>query len=295
MPYSAEISRKNPTAFVILIDQSGSMGGQSGINDDNGNPISKAQAVADAINSLLDELINQCLKADGIRDYFNIALIGYGKSGSNSDFVWEDNLKGQTWCTIAQIKDNVSEQETYKQETVIRGKLIEEEHTKNVWIRPAAVGSTPMKDALIKAKGLLSEWINDNINSFPPILINITDGAATDSSEQELIDVANDIKQLKTQDGNLLVFNCHIASSKDSPVTFPSSKSDLPDNDYAKTLFDMSSDLPPRYINTIIDLYEKDSNNYKKARGMSFNSSIAVLIKFLEIGTRPALDKDPDA
>lgn len=53
MAYSAEISRTNPTCFLFLIDQSGSMsdplGGQSVVR--------KAGGVADAINKLLQNLI----------------------------------------------------------------------------------------------------------------------------------------------------------------------------------------------------------------------------------------------
>src|SRR5690242_10585604 len=68
MPYSAEISRTNPTCFLFLIDQSSSMlesfAGQAGK--------SKADGVADAINRLLQNLAIKCAKSDGIRDYFFI-------------------------------------------------------------------------------------------------------------------------------------------------------------------------------------------------------------------------------
>ena len=53
MPYTAEISRVNPTCFLFLIDQSGSMaerfGGEAGKT--------KAEGVADAINRLLQTLV----------------------------------------------------------------------------------------------------------------------------------------------------------------------------------------------------------------------------------------------
>ena len=59
MTYSAEISRVNPTCFLFLIDQSGSMaeswGGESGKT--------KAQGVADAINRLLQTLVPDVPKA----------------------------------------------------------------------------------------------------------------------------------------------------------------------------------------------------------------------------------------
>ena len=53
MPYQAEISRSNPSCFLFLIDQSGSMsdpfaGGEA--------KRKKADLVADAINRLLQNL-----------------------------------------------------------------------------------------------------------------------------------------------------------------------------------------------------------------------------------------------
>src|SRR5207248_10088428 len=73
-PYAAEISRSNPTCFLFLVDQSGSMkkpfSGQA--------EKTKAQGVADAINRLLQNLVLKCTKSEGIRDYFHVGVIGYG-------------------------------------------------------------------------------------------------------------------------------------------------------------------------------------------------------------------------
>jgi len=292
MSYKAEISRKNPTAFVFLIDQSGSMGAESGINDENGNPVPKAQAVSDAINSLIEELINRCQKREGINDYFDIALLGYGQKSNEAYFAWEGDLKGNDWCTISQLKTNFVDEIKYNIEVVIRGKIETEKQTKKIWINPVAHGITPMKAALIQTKELLEDWIKDHKDSFPPIVINITDAWATDiSNKQELIDVANDIKSLQTTDGNVIVFNCHIAGSKAQPTIFPSSIDDLPDDEHAYTLFSMSSELPEQYINLIIEIFGKEALTYKHAWGMAYNSPITALIKLLDIGTRVAVIK----
>ena len=53
MAYSAEISRTNPTLFVFVVDQSGSMA--EGLPDQPNRK--KADAVADAINNLLQNLV----------------------------------------------------------------------------------------------------------------------------------------------------------------------------------------------------------------------------------------------
>src|SRR5271156_730754 len=85
--YTAEISRTNPTSLLFLIDQSSSMDGPFA-----GQPgKKKSDGVADAINRLLQNLVLKCAKADGIRDYFHVGVIGYGRevkpilAGSSAD------------------------------------------------------------------------------------------------------------------------------------------------------------------------------------------------------------------
>jgi hypothetical protein len=64
MSYSAEISRINPSCFLFLIDQSGSMQDSFG----SGEIVKKkADGVADAINRLLQELVLKCAKSVGHR------------------------------------------------------------------------------------------------------------------------------------------------------------------------------------------------------------------------------------
>src|SRR5436305_9854806 len=75
MPYTAPISRTNPACILLLIDESGSMA-----EPDTGRAeLSKARAVADAVNRVLQNLVLRCAKADHVRDYFHVGLLGYGK------------------------------------------------------------------------------------------------------------------------------------------------------------------------------------------------------------------------
>ncbi len=59
MGYSAEISRGNPTCFLFLIDQSGSMADRFGLGEAT---MSKAEGAATAINRLLQNLVLTCAK-----------------------------------------------------------------------------------------------------------------------------------------------------------------------------------------------------------------------------------------
>src|SRR2546425_7521625 len=74
MPYTAEISRTNPTCFLFLVDQSSSMLEPFGAQPEK----KKSEGVADAINRLLQNLVLKCAKADGVRDYFHVGIITYG-------------------------------------------------------------------------------------------------------------------------------------------------------------------------------------------------------------------------
>src|ERR1039458_8057017 len=81
MPYTAEISRSTPTAFLFLVDQSSSM-------DDKfpSTGRTKAEQVADVLNRTLAVLITRCTKAEGTRNYFEIGVIGYGANGAYNCF-----------------------------------------------------------------------------------------------------------------------------------------------------------------------------------------------------------------
>jgi hypothetical protein len=98
MPYSAEISRSNPTCFLFLIDQSHSMGQPFGAQPDT----PKAEGVADGINRLLQNLVLKCAQSEGVRDYFHIGVIGYGGGVS---WALGGALAGQALVPISALAD----------------------------------------------------------------------------------------------------------------------------------------------------------------------------------------------
>jgi hypothetical protein len=156
-----------------------------------------------------------------------------------------------------------------------------------------AGGSTPMNLFFQKAFGPMSKWSQERNDDFPPILINITDGASTDGVP---IDASKKIQGIKGADGNALVFNCHISAwwpdpatgqlTRPKPILFPQSIEDLPKEDeYARHLFEMSSELPPKFLEEAkrMKLVPEDA---KSARAMAYNTDIDSLVDFLVIGTR---------
>jgi len=147
--YTAEISRGNPTCFIFLIDQSGSMEDPFG-----GDPTgSKARAVADAINRLLQNLVLRCAKAEGVRDYFHVGVIGYGvKVGP----AFGGELSGMDLVPISTIGDQpLTIEERIQKVPDGAGGLIEQDIKFPIWFEPVAKGPTPMKQALKKAESIL--------------------------------------------------------------------------------------------------------------------------------------------
>src|SRR3989338_2657184 len=100
MPYTAEISRTNPSCFLFLIDQSGSMSDTFGTN---GTARPKSEGVADAVNRLLQNLAIKCAKSEGIRDYYHVGVIGYGAAVGPA---FNNSLSGKTLAPISEIADH---------------------------------------------------------------------------------------------------------------------------------------------------------------------------------------------
>lgn len=276
MSYSAEISRHNPSCFLFLIDQSGSMSDPFGAGESSK---SKADAVADAINRLLSNLVIKCAKSEGIRDYYNVGVLGYG---ANVGTAFSGSLSGRDFVPISEIGNTPYQVEERKKKVDDgAGGLVEQTVKFPIWFSSIANGGTPMCQALSIAHRMLSNWLSQHPTCFPPIVINITDGESTDGDPTIS---AESIKNLSSNDGNVLLFNLHLSSQRSVPIEFPNSEESLPDQ-FARLLFSISS-LLPDYMRNIAQQegYQVSENT----KGFVFNGTIESVIKFLDIGTRPS-------
>lgn len=273
MAYTAEISRSNPTAFLFLVDQSGSMSDKF-----SGTEKAKAAQVSDVINRTLMTLITRCTKSEGTRNYFDIGVIGYGNDGAANGF--QGNLSGAIFNPISEIEANplrVEDRERRMDDGA--GGIVTNTVKFPVWFEPKANGGTPMCAALTQAAEALVHWCDAHPDSYPPTIMHITDGESTDGDPEEL---ANQLRQIRTNDGEVLFFNCHISSLTASAIQFPAGESGLPDS-YAKLLFRMSSRLPEHIIKYA---QSKGIAVGMEARGFTFNAEAIELVDFLDIGTR---------
>jgi hypothetical protein len=148
-----------------------------------------------------------------------------------------------------------------------------------LWFEPVAANGTPMNQALSLAYTTLSDWLAIHTDSYPPIVIHITDGESTDGDPQA---AADRLKTLSTMDGNVLLLNIHVSADNSPKVEFPASDSQLP-NEYARLLFNMSSELPEQMLAVAKEL---GLTLQPGAHGFVFNAGIVELVQFLDIGTR---------
>lgn len=273
MPYSAEISRANPSAFIFLIDQSGSMVEPIAGSENK----RKCDSVADAINRLLHNLIIKCARGEGVRNFYEVCVIGYGATVAPA---FSGPLAGRDLVPLSEVASSPARvEERIRKVDDGSGGLIEQKVKFPVWFEPVAKGITPMGTALSMASKLLREWVARHMASYPPIVINISDGEATDSGP---VPQAEELCSLATDDGNVLLLNCHISNQPTQPIVFPDSDVDLPDN-FSKILFSISSVLPA----SMRELARAEGFNLgPEARGFAFNADLVELIRFLDIGTR---------
>ena len=282
MPYTADISRANPACFLFLIDQSGSM--TQVLAGQPGQP-RKMDAAADAINRVLDTVSQRCSQGMYIRDYFDIGIISYNTDDRGSPII-TSVLPGtaleQPFLPISQVVDVAEVEERQVRESDGAGGLVEVTRRFPVWLYPHAEYGTPMCEAFNVAVQALEAWVDQHPESFPPIVINVSDGAASDGDPQG---PAQSIANLQTSDGNALMFNIHLSFSGGMPTLYPDSEERLPADDYALTMFRMSSLLPQSSRSQAASL---DLPVNENSRGYVFNADAIALVQFLDIGTRAA-------
>lgn len=274
--YQAEISRSNPGCLVFLVDHSGSMdepiAGATGLK--------KKEAVADAINRLLNELVLRCARAREIYHYFDVGVWTYGGRNDIRPLFAGDLI------SIGDVEQRASRREKRSRRVSDgAGGVYNEDIELSVWLEPAATGETPMKGAFQAALGPVRQWVAAHPSSFPPVVIHITDGHYTGDNPAPVV---SELMQLGTIDGQTLVFNCHISREDRPEELFPGDSTAAAYKGPQRELYDLSSVLPPMMAQSAADKgYPVESGG----RGYVYNARNVTLIDFLEIGTQATKDR----
>ena len=173
--YTQSITRTHRTAIILAIDGSGSMAEKIRFRN---RQMTKAEAVATITNGMLFELIERARRSDGVRDYYDIAVIGY----SGDDEVYSLLPGGRELISVAELAAGEPPIKTEVIEYRLPdGSISLREIPYPAWVEPEAAGQTPMCEALRRVRDIAAAWCADpaHAESFPPMVFNITDGEAT--------------------------------------------------------------------------------------------------------------------
>lgn len=275
--YDQTFSRDDPGCIVFLLDRSDSM---KQVWQASGGTL--AEGAARALNKILLELCLKSIKEVGgdARHYFDVGVFGYGAcpvaGGEGVESALGGALTGQPIVPIPQLFNSPLAIREEPSADAMSAKV-------PVWVEPMHGYRTPMCQAIAVAGGHVFDWASAHPHSFPPIVINMTDGFVTDSPHQgvDLAGWASRLATIGTRDGQALVLNAFLSANRAPMTCFPSTAAGLPVP--GPDLFAISSPLPEPMIRNARSAHIEVGAG---ARGFVFNADLAMLVKFLEIGTR---------
>jgi len=269
MAHQKAINRQYKALIVFLLNQSRSME----------NPIAnrkrrKIDELTAEINAWLEDLVISSSRETGIKDFFDVAVIGYSTDEQANPIIGPamiGPLAGRDIVTIREIADCPARLDTVKESMLDEdtGEMLSILLQKPIWIDPVTRGQAPICSAIVKACEIIDAWIPQHSRSFPPIVINITDG---ESSEGDPTPYADSLKQRATEDGAVLFLNCCLSSVAADSFLFKGNDEALSDG-ITRRLFAMSSVLPDSWresLNTSSFPHSREPN----ARGFACNTTM---------------------
>lgn len=271
-PYDARVTSSSPCFMIFLVDCSHSMSQRM-----VGGEVSKRDAVADAINGLLYEVLEVSTSDDGtVRPRFEFSVIGYGLGSSGQD-VRSLLRESRPRLSVTELEADAIDTEMV--EYVIAGHIRSLERP--VWIKPMSNvhGHSRMIPALEEATRLVRSWARAHALSMPPIVLNLTDGGWTGDDPTQ---AARRLREGSHQAPGALLFNCVLAgTSAHSPVEFPDSP-DLIVDKKVRDLFMWSSVLPPSFARVAM---QRGYTVSSTSRCFILDATPEDLVDLLNIGT----------
>lgn len=280
--YKQVVTHNRRAAIVFLIDCSLSMMQQTRIGTLTCSKMEMAEIIC---NLMIDELVIRAERHGSVRNYYDIAALGYSNYGVVS--LLPGNTEG--FMPVDRLIELMPMPKTILNHTTIEGTEVEIPISYHTWVTPKAGGTSPMLEALAHTYMIVDEWCHnlDNRDSFPPIIFHITDGAGNDSNSAALIDMASRIMSTHTNDGNTLLFNVQLSSdADDKQVVFPNNRRFTTTNLDSMLLFKMSSVIPKSLESSVS--YLLNLNRRGPYRGMMSNYSPCDLTSLINTGTESA-------
>ena len=150
------------------------------------------------------------------RSYFEFAVISYSTDNMGVPLVrsaLQGNLADRDFVGVGDLFDEPLAIETRRKKIDDgAGGLADIEITLPIWYRPRPddlAGAAPTCAVLEHCHRIAQVWCTSHQESFPPVVIHITDGETTDGDPEP---IANSLRKVGTRDGKLLLFNRHFLS-----------------------------------------------------------------------------------
>ena len=283
--YEEAVNHIHRTAIIVVVDCSTSMKKYTLLNK---MPIVKAEAAALITNLLIDELYERARRYDEVRNYYDIAVIGFSGDGVSSKLPGDGDF-----VAINRLADLEPQPRTYYIDQVRPdGTCVKAPFVLHPWVEAEAHGTSPLFDALIHVKGLLTKWCSrrENFNSLPPIVFNITDGDCYDADAWSLTDIAHDIASTSTYDGNTLLINIVLQTMGEDDYNtkiFPSDATYYSTNRNRTILLRMSSLFPEGLSAKIKKMFHLEHDG--PYRGIAYNTVVTELLNIINIGSENAV------
>lgn len=251
--HNYRVSTTHRWAVIIVVDSSLSMLQPMVLNH---TLLRKIDVATIIVNNIIDELVARATRHDSVRNYFDIAVLGYSGSGTRS--LLPDSYHDFVSVTMLAEKRPQPEQ-IYIKQSVDNATLVDAPFMLYPWVTLSASGLSPMYDALQRAKHLAEGWCVDNRrnHAIPPTIFHITDGGCSDATELDLLDLSGQIHNLGIGSDKVLLYNIHLISEGDPlPCEYhlPRKEYFYSHNPESMTLFNMSSILPD-YMNAYVNYY----------------------------------------
>lgn len=287
--YEKQWGSTHPGLLIFLIDQSSSMNDPFG-GSQLGTGKKKSDMVATVLNNLLYEFIKTNTVGTVIKPRADIAVVIY--EGNTASSALKGALASKEYVNLPELNTNpLRVEQRIKKELDDSGQVVEIPIRFPVWVEPLVGTATPMCAALRKARELAETWVKLHPDNYPPVVINITDGVSTDGDPRE---AAQELCEVGTSDGTVLLFNVYITDKPVPSIEYPSQAKGIPSDpeNIGATLFDMSSIIPVSALKNIAS--STGTTIPFGARGLVLNGDIGSLRQMFIFATIGATRVDPN-
>lgn len=274
MSHEMQWSSAKPGLLIFLIDQSGSM-----LLPFKDSTESRTVFATRVVNRVIDSIIQKNYNGDQAKDRCFIVIIGYSVGATE---LCSGFLSG--------LDQNPKRLETVKKKIHDgAGGLIEIEKKMPIWLDPIEKdGWTDMAAAFRMAKEIIEEWVKDKPDNPAPVIINVSDGVPyynhkdTKDCQSESEALAKEIMNIRTSDGNALIFNAEIGEGQNQIILPNSIEEVQAGGEGARFLYEISSIIPDGYECAA----KKNELNLKEnSRGAVFGADAENLIKLIDFGS----------